>query len=1055
MRALPTLTYRVLCAAFMLVALGPPASAAEPRATSAGGETGAITGDVRNEVTDQFLNKAKVSVVGSNQTVFTDSFGVFRLVNVPSGPVELEIFYTELDAARVKVDVPRGGVVHQSIALTSAARYGANAASLKLDPFVVSADKETDAQAIATNEQRFSPNIKNVMSTDALGDVLGSSVGEFLKFIPGVTVEYDNADISNVSVRGLGGDKTGVTINGAPGSSAWVAASRAVDLRSMALNDISRIEVTKAPTPATPADALGGSVNFVSKSAFERSRQELRLGVSLSGSSDAMTLNQTPTSYMDEMTYKIRPGFSVDYTWPISKRFGIVLTGLSNDVYSESVARQVNWIGAGTGTNAVNASLSNPFVRSYQIMGGYRTLTRNSFSLKADWKVTANSVLSWSSMFNRSTTRIGNSSLTFDTGTIGTPLVAGGVPMTWGPTFTEGATGRGSYTMSNNAQKIPVVSDTHSLNYRFDDGRWRVDSGISRSDTTIDRIYADAGFFWQMIAINRNPVRIRYVAGEEAGWPAAVEAYDNSNQVVDWRRLSNYRGSNAQTGETHNTSRADNAFLNVRRSFELFPFPTALQAGGSARKQVFDSRPSNPRWDFTGPDGVSGATASVEPFASQVFRGDFHSDPLFIGTQWMSPSRAWEAYKSNPLLFTKTAAQRFTTENGRINGSEYFKETVASGYIQGEASFLENQLRLLGGVRYERTRNMGMGALVDSDAVWQRDANGNYVRNAAGARVRRPEAGAANSVEELAVTRTERGAIARRTFDGYYPSMHVTYEPKEGFLARAAYARSYGRPNLTDIVPRTVENPADLAPGAPVPPSGRGSLTIRNTALKPWTADNYDLSFEYYAQKGGMVSAGVFLKEIKNFFGAQTRLATAADLAELGLDGSYLDWTVTTNFNAGDARIRGAEFNLRYPLRALGHFGEFFTVFANATRLELDGGPNANFTSFIPRSANWGVTFSPRKLNLTARWNYRGLDKRLGQPAFGADGYEYIEARTMLDVSASYLLTRHFSLTASVSNLLDEPLVNLRYGSATPDYARVYWVRKLGAQFAVGVRGVF
>ena len=105
--------------------------------------------------------------------------------------------------------------------LTSVKRYGTDANTVRLDAFVVSQDKETDNQAIATNEQRFAPNIKNVMSTDSLGDVLGGSVGEFMKFLPGVTVESDLADVSGVSIRGIGGGMTSITNDGAPASNIW------------------------------------------------------------------------------------------------------------------------------------------------------------------------------------------------------------------------------------------------------------------------------------------------------------------------------------------------------------------------------------------------------------------------------------------------------------------------------------------------------------------------------------------------------------------------------------------------------------------------------------------------------------------------------------------------------------------------------------------------------------------------------------------------------------------------------------------------------------------
>ena len=57
----------------------------------------------------------------------------------------------------------------------------------------------------------------------------------------------------------------------------------------------------------------------------------------------------------------------------------------------------------------------------------------------------------------------------------------------------------------------------------------------------------------------------------------------------------------------------------------------------------------------------------------------------------------------------------------------------------------------------------------------------------------------------------------------------------------------------------------------------QGNINVRNTGLRPWTADNYDLSLEYYTSKGGLYSVGVFMKNITNFFGNSVRIATLAD----------------------------------------------------------------------------------------------------------------------------------------------------------------------------------
>ena len=117
--------------------------------------------------------------------------------------------------------------------------------------------------------------------------------------------------------------------------------------------------------------------------------------------------------------------------------------------------------------------------------------------------------------------------------------------------------------------------------------------------------------------------------------------------------------------------------------------------------------------------------------------------------------------------------------------------------------------------------------------------------------------------------------------------------------------------------------------------------------------------------------------------------------------------------------------------------------------------PARSFTSFIPKSGNWGLTFAPKRFTLTARWNYRGLDKRAPMAAYGPNGYEYIQARTVLDVSTSFQLTKRLSLIGSANNIFNKPMRFLRYGDLTPAYARQYAEQEYGIQMAVGLRGSF
>src|SRR5688572_1533952 len=144
--------------AIALGGLAAPLTFARPNAVSSPAvahSTGTVFGRVQNIVTGNYLNKARVAVKGTELVAYTDEFGSYRLVDVPAGAATLEVFYTDLDVQQVAVTVSPGATIEKNIELTSTARYGANTDVVKLDSFRVTSDKETDAQAIAINEQRF------------------------------------------------------------------------------------------------------------------------------------------------------------------------------------------------------------------------------------------------------------------------------------------------------------------------------------------------------------------------------------------------------------------------------------------------------------------------------------------------------------------------------------------------------------------------------------------------------------------------------------------------------------------------------------------------------------------------------------------------------------------------------------------------------------------------------------------------------------------------------------------------------------------------------------
>lgn len=1010
---------------------------------------GNIGGRVKNAVTGQYLNRARVTIRGTDHLVYTNEDGAYQLGGVPSGSVVLEVFYTDLDPQAITLQVPAGGSVERDVELTSQARYGAPAEVVKLDPFMVASMRETDAETIATHEQRFSSNIKNVLNTDALGDLVGNDAGEFLKYLPGLVAEYAEGDIGGISIRGIGADMTAVNFDDAPIVTGHNGSTtRLVDMRSQSLNNIARIEVTKVPTPATPADSLAGSVNMISKSAFERSKAEFRYSLYMAGNGDDLTLKKTPHADGDKYTNKTQPGFDFDYTLPLGKDFGVVVTGMQSHKYTPQNRIATTW---GFGGTATGASASNPYFQQFSPRAGPRSKSLTAFSAKADWRMTPHSVLSMGVRWSRNiAARTGQISVTVNAGTVGTPSVAAGVPLSFSPTQTIGATGRGTVTESTLQQYTVFENDGLNLKHRFDNGRWRIESNVnySVSETLLNPLSSSRSrFFGTVTAVTANPIRINFLDITRDG-PGDIQAFDNANQPVDMYDIRNYRLSAANEDRRRQERASTFGKLDVRRRVDVFPFPAALQMGGLYRRETADRRTE--LLNYT----PSAANNPPAAYAHQVYvRQEMYH-------RWPFPSvdgvRAWSAFEKDPTLFTQTPAQIAGAENTRINTSQYAEERVSSGYMQGEMRLLASRLLVLTGVRFERTEVGGEGVLADPDAVFVRNANGTFAHNAQGARIRRPEAGAAGSLQEVMLTRKERGYTAERSYDDFFPSLHLTYNARENLLVRAAYARTYGRPNFPDIIPSATVRAADLGEDQIGDPSIiQGDITVTNTGLRPWTAHNYDLSVEYYTPQGGLFTAGVFRKEIADFWGTEVRVATPADLDEVGLDDRYAGWNLESLFNSGDARISGIEFNVRHSLRNLGAWGRYFTVFANATRLRLEGNPHATFDAFVPKTANWGFTFAWKRLTVMPKWNYVGRIKRAAAPGVAPDAFQYSEPRTLVDLGVAVRVTKRLSLTASVNNLLNAHMVRTRYGAETPGYARVQQDFEYGALFSVGIKGSF
>ncbi len=1011
-------------------------AAAAPSVVAQSG-TGTIAGRVQNATNGSYLNNARVWIRGTPQQVFTDEFGDFRIAGVAAGAVVVEAGFTGLGTQSRELVVNPGSTTTHLFRLgTPGAGTLDEGAVIELDDFTVAAGRETNAAAIAAQEQRHSASLKNVVSADAFGDVTEGNIGEFMKFIPGVSVDYVAADVRTMSVRGFADNFTSVSVNGARmASSASGAGSRAFEFEQVSINNIARVEVTKSPTPGMPADSLGGAVNMISKNAFERDRAELRYRLYLNANSEEANPFAKSPGPMGRSTFKVLPGFDFDYTLPISDKFGIVVTGLTSNQFNEQHRTQNVWNFAQAG-----ATPTNPYLQQYVFQDGPKNTFRDSVSVKADWRVAEGQVLSASVQSNYYKSQFGNRNITFNVGTNAAAtntLGATPVVLTYDADSVSGATGRGAVTGASSFRDKMGQTNAATLNYRYNRGDLEIEAGLNASKSRTWYRDTGRGHYSDVrtsiptaSATNTNPLalsRIEFddITGER---PGIIRALNRFGGEIDTVNLANYVIDTVRSNPLDASDQFVGGDLAARYKFRT-AFPLAVKAGVATRKQTRDIRRYDETWGFRGWNGTTNRDASL------ALDTDYSGEDTHWGLppqQWPDPYLLFRHLRDNPGDLAQTPDQARNAERFRRQNSQLLEERVDAWFLQFETRLLENRLNVVGGVRLEDTSTSGRGLLTT---------------------------GPATTLAEVLANSVERGFRASRGYDDAYPSIHFTYNLTKDLLLRLSYAKTLGRPDFTEILPLSRVNDTDLPFDDGLGTIQPETIIVNNTGLLPWTADGYDLSLEYYLPSGGVISGGAFRKDLQDFWGLRTGPATSAELAELGLDPSYVGFDLRTRINVGDARISGFEFNYQQTLGVFGDWGRILNVFANGTKLDLEGPNAADFAKFIEDSASWGVTWSPKPVVLSLKWNYRGRQNLTAQTGaqYGASaGFrEYYAPRTFLDVNAEYRFNRRFTLFTNARNVLNKQQTLERYNADSPAYSRTYRVEEFGVQFSVGVKGTF
>ncbi len=235
-------------------------------------KTGSVSGIIKD--THGKLPGVTLVVKNTLNGSTTDASGKFQLSNVPVGKQTLTLSFIGYESKEIEVEVKEARNVDLGV-------IDMVESSIVLDEVVINGTF-FPSQARALNIKKTAPGIMDVLAADAIGKLPDRNAAEAVQRISGVSIERDHGEGRYVIVRGtpLAWNSTLLNGNRMPSSEGTSndAGGRTSPLDIFPSEMIEYVFVSKAITPDMEGDAIGGSVNFVTKTAPVKRTLKLNVG---------------------------------------------------------------------------------------------------------------------------------------------------------------------------------------------------------------------------------------------------------------------------------------------------------------------------------------------------------------------------------------------------------------------------------------------------------------------------------------------------------------------------------------------------------------------------------------------------------------------------------------------------------------------------------------------------------------------------------------------------------------------------------------------------------
>ena len=898
------------------------------------------------------------------------------------------------------------------------------------------------------NQKRFSDTVSEQISADDLGALPDISMADALTRLPGISAVRTGGQAAQINIRGLSGGFVFSTLNGREQVS--TSGSRSIEFDQYPSELISSAAVYKSPKASLIEGGVAGTVELETASPLNND-QTHKFVANVRG-----MYNDRASEVSDATEFGDRISFSYQGKY-LDDTLGVAL-GYAR-LFQPSVATQFIGLayndtkdvdGAVNDTNGPLANPENEYISEgfeLQHLGGEET--RNGYLAAIEWAPVDNFKLKGDAFLSR-----------FDKESFarGLRVKLGGPTAAYANAQLDGnaVIGAAVNRTSQSYTRVEIVNDD---NQDFDEvdsfgvnADWQVTDRLNvNADVSLSRAKSNFrnGLLWSLVAEDANAetpvfdnnVAINYQLNglnlPDVGFNQAA-AFSDIDRVM----VSKYGIYPDQTEDEVTAFRLDFKYELESDIFSSVEFGARYSDREYSRKRsVFEY----------GNDGAFSATQPplrlTDDMASVVdWQGEFSYFPSYLAIDLDKALNVWFPDGTpEPVQTWGNAdgvddAQGYTTNySWSVLQSGSVFEDVLAAYVMVNINTQIAGLDLSGNVGVRRVET---------------DQSATVLENVAGdARL-----GAQNIVDENGIVNNLYAPNVLGTkYTDYLPSLNLNLQLNDNSLVRFAAAKVMSRAPINRLAGDASANVSD---------DGviYGSST-NNPFLKPFYADQYDLSYEYYFEEGnGTIAAALFYKNIDSFvetlsienFDFKGNGFNVPDFIEDPVSGEQVATTngiYTTAVNNGEGGyIRGLELAytqvfsfLPSPFNGLGANASYSYTESEIESITSLGGDT--LAQSLPGLSNnvLNATVFYALDDFETRLNVRYRDEFVSEQVAINEQVVNFDAETVVDFQTSYRFSDSLTMLLQVNNLTDEPTQSY-FGSEQRTGTTQYF----GRQFYLG-----